>query len=153
MLLRFSLLLLLPFSSVAVMAQVPLGPAPFCGVPTFRASNPLGASATVWRNQAVIVIDHSQFSSPFWLHFVIAHECAHHVLGHTLPNGMWFRQTNHWATASQELGADCWAARTVHSQAALFAYRHFLQQGNSSGGPGYPTGYQRAENIRRCAGF
>ncbi len=140
-------------SSPSVAQPQPLGPAAFCGIPTFAAPNPQGASATVWQGQPVIIIDHSQFQNPAWLQFVVAHECAHHVLGHTLPSGMWFRNTTYWATAAQELQADCWAAGTVHPQASAVASQQFFQQGPFPGPAGYPSGAERSANIRRCAGF
>ena len=134
--------------------QQALGPAAFCGVPTFAAPNPQGASATIWQGTPVIIIDHSQFADRAWLMFVVAHECGHHVIGHTLPVGFWFRQTQFWATASQELQADCWAARSVPPNIATYAARYFaLIQGPVSGGPGYPSGHQRAANILQCAGL
>ena len=151
---RFLVLaLLFLVSAGSSQAQQPLGPAAFCGVPTFAAPNQQGASATVWQGTPVIIIDPSQFQSQLWLQFVVAHECAHHVIGHTLPSGMWFRNTTNWATAAQDLEADCWAARTVSPQAAAFAAQHFARQGAQAGAPGYPTGFQRADNIARCAGF
>jgi len=130
-----------------------IGIAP-CRVPIIVGPNSQGASATVYRGRPVIIVDRSQLRNVNWYRFVIAHECGHHVNGDTLPRGLWFRKRDVWGTARQELAADCFAASRVPRPIAMFAARYFaLGQGPHSGGPGYPTGQQRAANILRCAGL
>ena len=155
----FAISLLAMFLATAAQADgphpyVPLGPANYCGIQAFAHPNRQGASATVVNGQPIIIVDPSQVNPGPWGHFVAAHECAHHALGHTLPSGMWFRNTQYWATAAQELTADCWAAQRVGRAAAVVvAQRMAAAQGHHRGGPGYPTGVQRARNIRRCVGL
>ena len=147
--LAFLCLLLPP----AGQAQQWIGNAP-CGVPMALYPNPQGAVATIAWGQPVILIDPNQLGNPLWEEFLVAHECAHHVRGHTLPQGMWFRNMTVWATSQQELEADCFAASVVSPRAAQFAAELFATtQGPMPSGPGYPTGFQRAANILQCAGF
>ncbi len=150
---RVLFFLLCFLSTLPVSAQTWIGTAP-CGVPMALAPNPQGASATIAWGQPVIIIDPNQLGNPLWEEFLMAHECAHHVIGHTLPTGMWWRSMAVWATAAQELQADCWAAQRVSAQAARLAANYFAQaQGPMPSGPGYPTGFQRAQNIIQCAGL
>lgn len=136
----------------AAYSQQYYGRAP-CGVDMFISENPQGASATVWQGAPVIIIDPSQIGHPLWQPFLIAHECAHHLAGHSTPNGMWFRRMTTWATGQQELEADCFAARNVSIESARYAANLFVQGGPMPSAPGYPSGFQRAQNIARCAGL
>jgi hypothetical protein len=130
----------------------------FCGVPVVVAQNPQDASAA--RDQAgnpVIYVDPGVMNN--WTMsrmFALAHECGHHVLGHTLPQGMWFRNTQYWATKKQELEADCWAAQQLVSisdeQDLRNMILYFLNKGPMPQGP-YPSGTERANTVARCAGI
>ena len=86
--------------------------------------------------------------------FLIAHECAHHVLGHTSEDGLSRRWVSRRAVADQELSADCWAAEAL-SEAGLSAYTKMMSRQMSRSGlfssGGYPAGIQRAAIIRNCA--
>ena len=141
------------FYATRAQGQVPLGPARYCGIPTFAIPNAQGASASVWNGRPVILIDPSQIGTSAWAHFVTAHECAHHVLGHTLPVGMWFRTTQYWATAAQELEADCWAARRIGVHGADIVSRIWARHSHHAGGLEYPSPQVRARRIRDCAGL
>lgn len=134
------------------------GYADFCGVPVIVTQNPQIASASLDSfGNPVIYIDPSAMSN--WTAsrmFTIAHECAHHILGHSLPQGMWFRSMNFWATREQELAADCWAAQQLRAilgiqdlqrTIAQFSNQGPMPQGN------YPSGLERASVVARCAGF
>lgn len=85
--------------------------------------------------------------------FLIAHECAHHVLGHTSINGLRNR-TKLKGVEDQELSADCWAAEalatTEHSADAGFMVDSFYRKGLYSPGSGYPSGVQRSTMIYHC---
>jgi len=142
----------------SVRAQMFAGYDQFCGVPVIVVPNPQIASAARDQNgYPVIYIDPSAMSN--WSHsriFTLAHECGHHSLGHSTPQGMWFRNTQIWATRAQELQADCWAAQALMSIWAVGdlvrVVNYYAAQGNYSPG-GYPSGQERAINIRRCAGI
>ena len=139
-------------------AQMFAGYDQFCGVPVVVMRNSQNASAA--RDQfgrAVIYIDPGVMGN--WTmsrKFVLAHECGHHMLGHTLPQGMWFRNTRYWATARQELEADCWAAtqlaRTEDTADLRGMILQFASRGPSRQGP-YPSGWQRANAAAQCAGI
>lgn len=85
--------------------------------------------------------------------FLIAHECAHHVLGHTAPDGLNERVSDKGVT-DQELSADCWAAEALadpeYSEDARFVADMFFRQGLYSPGSGYPSGVQRSTVIFHC---
>jgi hypothetical protein len=139
-------------------AQMFAGYDQFCGVPVVVVPNPQTASAA--RDQfgrPVIYVDPGVMAN--WTMsrmFALAHECAHHKLGHTLPQGMWFRNTQHWATRQQELAADCWAAKALAEIEDRGDLQRTIMQFASQGAMAYgayPTGAERARNVARCAGI
>ena len=85
--------------------------------------------------------------------FLIAHECAHHLLGHTTRDGLKERRLNK-GVEDQELSADCWAAEALanstHSADSRFVADMFFRQGLYSPGSGYPSGVQRSTVIYHC---
>ncbi len=85
--------------------------------------------------------------------FLIAHECAHHLLGHTAPDGLQERAVEKGVT-DQELSADCWAAEALagseYAEDARFVADMFFRQGLYSPGSGYPSGVQRSTMIFHC---
>src|SRR5690606_22674503 len=92
-------------------AQLPVGHDAFCGLPIFVYHTGMGAQASVWNGTPVIFIDPGTWQGDqAFLTFTIAHECGHHRLGHTLPQGVRSRM---YFVAQQELQADCFAARSV----------------------------------------
>jgi hypothetical protein len=145
-------------SSTTAVAQMFAGYNQFCGVPVIVLANPQSASAA--RDplgNPVIYVDPGVMNN--WTMsrmFALAHECAHHMLGHTMPQGMWFRNTQVWATRQQELEADCWAAQRLAEIRDTDSLRRmimqFASQGPVSYGP-YPTGQDRALAVARCAGL
>lgn len=139
-------------------AQMFAGYDEFCGVPVVVVPNSQNASAA--RDQfgnPVIYVDPRVMSN--WTmsrRFALAHECAHHMLGHTLPQGMWFRNTQYWATRQQELQADCWAARQLARTHNVQDLRRMIVQFASQGPMpqgAYPSGTERAHAAARCAGI
>lgn len=87
--------------------------------------------------------------------FLIAHECAHHRLGHTSKGGLQFRMSSRRAVADQELSADCLASEML-SDAGLDTSTNMMsirmsRLGIFSPGGGYPPGVQRAKIIQSCA--
>lgn len=133
------------------------GYAEFCGVPIIVARTPQQAVAS--RDQfgrPIIYVDPGVMAN--WTMsrvFTIAHECGHHMRGHTTPQGMWWRNTQFWATRAQELDADCWAAAALarwgyyRSDLERAAY-DFAMQGPFMQGT-YPSGQERAQVVTRCA--
>ncbi|SDE59034.1 hypothetical protein SAMN04488071_3296 [Kordiimonas lacus] len=126
----------------------------FCGVPVSVGNTGRGAIAD--RDAAgnpFIVIDPDMFSN--WTNsrlFVLAHECAHHRLGHTTNLGK-MNRSSPWGTRSQELAADCWAAKALLDRKAYFdvdrVVRNHVSKGHYSS-DGYPSGFERAQNISMC---
>lgn len=145
-------------ASAATRAQgMFAGYAELCGVPVIVARTPQDAVATRdGFGRPVIYVDPRVMAN--WTMsrvFAIAHECGHHMRGHVTPQGLWWRNTDFWATRAQELDADCWAASALAAQgyyrrdleraAYDFARRGPFMQGN------YPSGQERAEVVIRCA--
>lgn len=85
--------------------------------------------------------------------FLIAHECAHHLFGHTAPDGL-RQRARRKGVEDQELSADCWAAEAlaseIYSGDARFVADLFYRQGLYSPGSGYPSGVQRSTVIYHC---
>jgi hypothetical protein len=126
----------------------------FCGLPVFTGSNPQFATAER-DNQGnpIIHVDPSVLSNMSNSRiFTLAHECAHHLLGHTTQLGHLERYSG--GTRKQELEADCWAAQKL-SQFGQFSDLEFQTLKNLSdghfAGNGYPSGNERAHNIYACA--
>ena len=146
------------FYSGVVRAQMFAGYADFCGVPVIVM--PTAQNAVAARDQfgrPVIYVDPGVMAN--WTtsrKFALAHECGHHMLGHSLPAGVWFRNTRYWATRAQELEADCWAARALAQTEDLDDLRRtilqFASMGASSQGA-YPAGIERANAAAECAGL
>lgn len=150
------LLLLVPLIlSQSLSAQMFVGYDSFCGLPVVVGSDAQQATArTDQFGNKFIHVDPSIMSN--WSasrKFVLAHECAHHLLGHT--NSLGQLERYHGGTRRQELEADCWAAGALAEVGFDFDItRTILEHANrghfSSGG--YPSGRERAANISSCAG-
>lgn len=134
-------------------AEVFIGYDEFCGLPVVMGADRQLASAR-----------RDQLGRPF-IHvdpgvvqnrtasrvFAIAHECAHHKIGHTTLLGQAQRYSG--GTRTQELQADCWAAKALLRVGYTLDIHRTVQdnvlQGHFSAN-GYPTGAERADLIRRC---
>ncbi|MBI1772336.1 MAG: ImmA/IrrE family metallo-endopeptidase [Burkholderiales bacterium] len=147
--------LFLAFFSTNAKADVFAGYDAFCGLPVVVGTDSMIASArTDQQNRKFIHIDPGAMNN--WTMsrmFTLAHECAHHLLGHTNPLGQ--QQRYYGGTATQELEADCWAARKLKEighESDLKAT--ILQRANAGhfADPGYPTGEERAQNMLSCIG-
>ena len=86
--------------------------------------------------------------------FLIAHECAHHLLGHTKPRGLRDRAVRPKGVEDQELSADCWAAEALTDADLINEVRFivdlFYRKGLHSPGGGYPSGIQRSTLLYHC---
>lgn len=126
----------------------------FCKLPVVVGDDPQTASArTDQYGRKYIHMDRGAMAD--WTApriFVLAHECAHHRLGHTSALGHLERYTG--GTAKQELEADCWAARVLAQAGYHGDIKRMMLQTAYMGhfaSPGYPTGTQRSVNIGKCA--
>ncbi len=85
--------------------------------------------------------------------FLIAHECAHHLQGHTSVKGLQNRRKDK-GVEDQELSADCWAAEalalTDYAANVKFIADAFYRKGLHSPGSGYPSGVQRSTMVYHC---
>ncbi|NQY37296.1 MAG: hypothetical protein HRT37_20525 [Alteromonadaceae bacterium] len=150
---KILLLTCLIFMSHNSNADVFAGYDSFCGLPVVVGSDLQTATARTDKyGNKFIHIDPKAMSN--WTTsrmFTLAHECAHHLIGHTTPLGQ--KERYYGGTSKQELEADCWAARKLES---IGVYRDIdraildnAKQGHFSSG-GYPTGMERAQNIINC---
>ena len=133
---------------------LPVGYDAFCGLPVFTGQNPQIATAEKDQfGNKIIHIDPSALANISSSRlFTLAHECAHHKLGHTSALGEMERY--HGGTRKQELEADCWAAKqlSAYNLAGDLQFQMLtnLASGHFAGG-GYPSGNERAQNILSCA--
>lgn len=128
------------------------GDAPYCDAIVVHGPNPRGASASAHTGRSMILIDPSVLDKlPYVRSFVLAHECGHHALGHTSPQGFLLEG---FLFKDKELAADCWAAKTlieagqghvVERQIGLFEQRKDLRPG-----PRYPAWRERVAKMREC---
>ena len=86
--------------------------------------------------------------------FLAAHECAHHLFGHTSVEGLIERRYVIGMISKQELMADCWAAEYLGrlgqgGDMAAIA-ESFYRRGRLYAVNGYPSGIERALTVRRC---
>jgi hypothetical protein len=151
-----SLLLMPGTSSEANAAGMFVGYDAFCGLPVVQGPDP--QIATARRDQfgrPFIHIDPSAMAN--WSSsriFTLAHECAHHRLGHTSQLGARHRYMG--GTRQQELEADCWAARQLSANGYYQDITATVVQQAMRGhfaGSGYPSGRERATNVLACAGL
>lgn len=145
--------LFLLFTALQSKAEVFAGYDAFCGLPVVVGRDAQTATArTDEYGNKFIHIDPAAMNN--WTvsrMFTLAHECAHHLIGHTSQLGQLERFSG--GTAKQELEADCWAARKL----ASIGFDHDISRtildhanaGHFSAG-GYPSGSERANNILNC---
>lgn len=145
--------LLWPMTGIAQNFEI-IGPAPYCDATIVHGPNDRGASSAAPQGRAVILYDPRLMPQlPYLEPFVMAHECAHHVLGHTSPEGL-LREG--FQFQEKELAADCWAARELAERGEddVVADQIALWHGQDSDRPGprYPTWAERIDKLRECAG-
>jgi hypothetical protein len=137
---------------------------PYCDIRTYVLPDlPEQASSTTKDDRSVIVIDASTLKSDRpYAHFLMAHECCHHTLGHTRltqrPLGGLGVQPFYYLRPllkNMELDADACAVRmlklTKEPDAIESGRVHMLEFGDRQTGAYYPTGKERAGNIARAA--
>lgn len=133
---------------------LPVGYDAFCGIPVYAGQNPQIATAEKDQfGNPIIHIDPSALANISSSRlFTLAHECAHHKLGHTSALGE--KERYFGGTRKQELEADCWAARELSNHNLVGDLQFQMMTNLASGhfaGNGYPSGGERAQNILSCA--
>jgi hypothetical protein len=138
---------------------------PYCDITTYVLPDlPEQASSTETADdRPVIVIDASMLKSdPAYAHFLMAHECCHHTLGHTRLTqrrlgGVGVQPFYYLRPLlkNMELDADACAVHMLiltHEPDAIARARTRMREfGDQQTGAYYPTGIERADNIARTA--
>jgi hypothetical protein len=138
---------------------------PYCDITTYVLPDlPEQASSTETADdRPVIVIDASMLKSdPAYAHFLMAHECCHHTLGHTRLTQQRFGgvgvQPFYYLRPllkNMELDADACAVHMLmltHEPDAVERARVRMREfGDQQTGAYYPTGIERADNIAHAA--
>ena len=115
------------------------------------------------RGRPLIVVNSSTLAqNPAYGHFLMAHECCHHTLGHVRrfyegmgqlgPQPFYYIRPE---LKQMELDADTCAVKmlkaTQEPDAIEAAREAMLTFGTSPTGAYYPTGIERADNIEKAA--
>ena len=168
----------LPVALVVFLVSQPSSPAragrflpevdnPYCDIRTYklRGVEEQASSMTDRLGRPVIVVNAMTLrDQPSYSRFLLAHECCHHTLGHVAnakkglghvgPQAFYYIAPE---LKRMELEADCCAARLLRERheddgidAGSVAMAEF---GDKPTGAHYPTGLERVDNIRRCAGL
>jgi len=138
---------------------------PYCDISTYVLPDfPEQASSTrTADDRSVILIDASTLKSDSaYAHFLMAHECCHHTLGHTRLTQQRFGgvgvQPFYYLRPllkNMELDADGCAVRMLtlnrEPEAIERARTRMLEFGDRQTGAYYPTGIERADNIAHAA--
>jgi hypothetical protein len=138
---------------------------PYCAIATYTVRDvPEQAMSLLDSNGRPVIVVSSLLlnQTPAYGHFLLAHECCHHTLGHVQRYQEEFGHVGpqpFFYIAPQlkqmELDADCCAVRmlkSTHETDSIEAARQtMLGFGTSPTGAYYPTGIERADNIDRCA--
>ncbi|MGB6389481.1 MAG: hypothetical protein WBF23_08380, partial [Methyloceanibacter sp.] len=138
---------------------------PYCAISTYLLPDfSEQATSMMDRNghPAIVVSSRTLAATPLYGHFLMAHECCHHTLGHVRryfsglgqlgPQPFYYIQP---ALRNMELDADACAVKMLkatHEPDAIEAARQrMLSFGTTPTGAHYPTGIERAENIAKSA--
>ena len=138
---------------------------PYCAISTYLLRDfAEQATSMLDRNgRPVIVVSASTLAAtPSYAHFLMAHECCHHTLGHVRrffgglgqlgPQPFYYIRP---ALRNMELDADICAVRmlkaTDEPEAIEAARQRMLSFGTRPTGAYYPTGIERAEMIAKRA--
>jgi hypothetical protein len=138
---------------------------PYCEILTYVLPDfdEQASSTTDTQDRAVIVIDAATLKNDLpYAHFLMAHECCHHTLGHVRltserlgqlgPQPFYYIKP---LLKTMELDADACAVRmlglTKEPDAVEEARQKMLAFGANPTGAYYPTGIERANNIARTA--
>ncbi|MEG6509857.1 hypothetical protein V6C03_12875 [Methyloligella sp. 2.7D] len=137
---------------------------PYCDIATFVAPNVPEQAVSLAGDDGkgmIVVSARTLSQSPEYGHFLMAHECCHHTLGHVRmfnqelgqmgPQPFFYIKP---ALRSMELDADCCAVKMLkatHEPMSIVAGEAVMSKfGDRPTGAYYPTGTERAANISAC---
>jgi hypothetical protein len=151
-------------SSPISSSRLPSFDNPYCDVSTYLLPDfPEQAMSTLDRNGRPVIVMSLRLmeTEPAYGHFLLAHECCHHTLGHVRhfaslgqlgPQPFYYIRP---ALRNMELDADTCAVKMLketHEPDAIEAGRlKMLSFGTKPTGAYYPTGIERADNIAKHA--
>jgi len=137
---------------------------PYCDIATYLLPDFSEEAISMQdRNGRPVIVISSRLlaNDPAYGHFLLAHECCHHTLGHVRrfaglgqlgPQPFYYIRP---ALRNMELDADTCAVRMLketHEPDAIEAGRlKMLSFGTKPTGAYYPTGIERADNIAKRA--
>jgi hypothetical protein len=137
---------------------------PYCAISTYLFPDfSEQATSMLDRNGRPVILMSSRLlaADPDYGHFLMAHECCHHTLGHVRrfaglgqlgPQPFYYIRP---ALRNMELDADSCAVRMLRAtrepDAIEAGRRKMLSFGTMPTGAYYPTGIERAENIAKNA--
>lgn len=128
-----------------------------CGYPIVSVITRTRAEAALDADgMPVVALDPSLWAPEEEAHrtFLIAHECAHHRLGHLAPGALAARRSNARVVTDHELSADCWAAEMLARDGLWEVVDamiiRFYRAGMAAPGRGYPPGVTRAQILYTC---
>lgn len=138
---------------------------PFCAIVTYVLPDfaEQASSSQDGDGRPVIVVDAATLTADrAYGHFLMAHECCHHTLGHTRLTSQSFGHLGPQPfyylrplLKNMELDADGCAVRmltrTKEFDAIESARKKMLEFGAGQTGAYYPTGIERADNITHIA--
>jgi hypothetical protein len=138
---------------------------PYCDIPTYMLRD-LPEQAMSMRDSsgkpAIVVSGYTLADHPSYSRFLLAHECCHHSLGHMERFAQGLGQVGPQrffyvapALRQMELDADCCAVKLLKAKnetdGIKSAGETMMSFGSAQTGAHYPTGFERAENIAKCA--
>ena len=152
-------------SADAARFRYPTVENPYCDIQTYALRDVAEQAMSLLdsgKRPVIVVSAHTLRMTPSYGHFLMAHECCHHNLGHVQryheglghlgPQPFFYIKP---ALKQMELDADCCAVRMLKSKQELggidAARMTMLDFGSQPTGAHYPTGTERAENIAVCA--
>jgi hypothetical protein len=138
---------------------------PYCAISTYLLPDfPEQATSMLDSDGRPVVMVNARTlaDSPSYGHFLMAHECCHHTLGHVRryydglghlgPQPFYYIRP---ALKYMELDADCCAVKmlklTREPDAIETARQTMLKFETTPTGAYYPTGIERADNIAKCS--
>lgn len=155
----------------------------YCKIPTFVIPVLRGEARAVLEDGVtpLILVDATTLERRDYMHFLLAHECCHHKLGHLprpsqkrkdrshawrdnglqsgsfAPRSVFSSRSSSPSRRQIELEADCCAARQLallgDAKALTAAIKAMSVFGPTATGPAYPSGLHRAAAIKLCAGL
>lgn len=138
---------------------------PYCDVATYLFPDlPEQAISTMDNdhNPVIVVSAMTMRETLPYAHFLMAHECCHHTLGHVKATQAQLGQLGPQpffyiapALKQMELDADCCAVKMLKARnepESIEAARETMAKfGDKPTGAYYPTGVERANHIAECA--